>query len=52
MADMVGAREWLRQGVSIATHERIRDRLLAAGYTRAELSAPDDDAVVARLELL
>ncbi len=52
MADIVGAREWLRQGVAIATHERIRDRLLAAGYTRAELSAPDDDAVVARLESL
>ena len=52
MADIVGAREWLRQGVTIATHERIRVRLLAEGYTRAELSAPDDDAVVARLESL
>ena len=52
MAGIEGAREWLRQGVAIATHERIRDRLLGAGYTRVELSAPDDDAVVARLESL
>jgi uroporphyrinogen-III synthase len=52
MAGIVGARAWLRQGVAIATHERIRDRLLGAGYTRVELSAPDDDAVVARLESL
>jgi uroporphyrinogen-III synthase len=52
MAGIEGAREWLRRGVAIAAHERIRDRLLGAGYTRVELSAPDDDAVVARLESL
>jgi uroporphyrinogen-III synthase len=47
---MPGATGWLRTGVAVATHERIRSRLLAAGYTRAELSAPDDDALMARLE--
>lgn len=52
MADIDGARNWLRQGVAIATHERVRERLLGAGYTQVELSAPDDDAVVARLESL
>lgn len=52
MAGIEGARGWLRQGVAIATHERIRDRLLGAGYTHVELSAPDDDAVFARLESL
>jgi uroporphyrinogen-III synthase len=52
MADIDGARGWLRQGVAIATHERIRDRLLGAGYTRVELSSADDDVVVARLESL
>jgi uroporphyrinogen-III synthase len=52
MAGIAAAREWLRQGVAIATHERIRERLLGAGYTHVELSAPDDDAVIARLESL
>ena len=52
MADVEGARRWLRQGVAIATHDRIGERLLGAGYTHVELSAPDDDAVVARLESL
>lgn len=45
-----GAADWLRQGVVIATHDRIRSRLLAAGYMRVELSPSDDDALMARLE--
>lgn len=47
-----GARVWLRQGAAVATHERIRDRLLDAGYTRVELSSPADDDLIARLESL
>jgi len=46
-----GAPSWLRRGIAIATHERVAEKLLAAGYTRVELSAPDDDALMARLEL-
>lgn len=46
-----GAPAWLRRGVAVATHERVAEKLLAAGYTRVELSAPDDDALMARLEL-
>jgi len=45
-----GAARWLRTGTALATHERIRDRLLDAGYTRVEMTAADDEAVVARLE--
>ncbi len=45
-----GATAWLRRGVAVATHERVAEQLLAAGYTRVELSAPDDDALMARLE--
>jgi uroporphyrinogen-III synthase len=45
-----GAPAWLRRGVAVATHERVAEQLLAAGYTRVELSAPDDDALMARLE--
>jgi uroporphyrinogen-III synthase len=48
---LVGAAAWLRNGVAVATHERISSQLLAAGYTRVELSAPDDDSLMARLEL-
>jgi uroporphyrinogen-III synthase len=47
---IAGATGWLRKGIAVATHERIRAQLLAAGYTRVELSAPDDDAMMARLE--
>jgi len=46
-----GAPAWLRRGVAVATHERVAEKLLAAGYTRVELSAPNDDALMARLEL-
>jgi uroporphyrinogen-III synthase len=52
MATIKGACGWLRQGVVVATHERIRERLLGAGYRHVELSASDDDAIVARLESL
>ncbi|HQR55674.1 MAG TPA: uroporphyrinogen-III synthase [Burkholderiaceae bacterium] len=45
-----GAATWLRDGWALATHERIRERLLDAGYKRIELTAADDEAVVARLE--
>lgn len=45
-----GAAQWLRNGWALATHERIRERLLDAGYRRVEMTAADDEAVVARLE--
>lgn len=45
-----GATQWLRNGWALATHERIRERLLDAGYRRVEMTAADDEAVVARLE--
>lgn len=47
-----GAALWLRRGTAIATHPRIRERLLAAGYKRVELSASGDDALITRLESL
>jgi uroporphyrinogen-III synthase len=47
-----GASAWLRSGVAVASHDRIRERLLAAGYTQVELDAADDEAQIARLELL
>lgn len=46
------AASWLRRGVAVATHPRIRESLLAAGYRHVELSAPEDDALIARLESL
>jgi uroporphyrinogen-III synthase len=49
---VMGAAAWLRQGIAIAIHPRIRERLLAAGYKRVELSASDDDALITRLESL
>ncbi len=50
LAEQRGAAGWLRTGTALATHERIRDRLLAAGYKRVELTATDDEALIARLE--
>lgn len=47
-----GAAEWLRRGAAIATHPRIADRLLAAGYGRVVTSTADDEAVRAQLESL
>jgi uroporphyrinogen-III synthase len=50
LATQDGAASWLRTGTALATHERIRDRLLDAGYRRVELTAADDEALMARLE--
>ena len=50
LSAQVGAAQWLRNGRALATHERIRERLLDAGYKRVEMTAADDEAVVARLE--
>lgn len=47
-----GAAPWLRNGWALATHERIRERLLDAGYKRVEMTAADDEAVVGQLESL
>lgn len=52
LAATAGAARWLKAGIALATHERIRDRLLDAGYTRVESSAPDDEAILTRLESL
>lgn len=46
------ARDWLRAGTAIATHARIAEQLLAAGYSRVLTSAADDAAVLAQLESL
>jgi uroporphyrinogen-III synthase len=45
-----GADRWLRDGRALATHPRIRERLLDAGYRTVELSAADDEGLLARLE--
>jgi uroporphyrinogen-III synthase len=50
LSAQAGAAQWLRNGRALATHERIRERLLDAGYRRVEMTAADDEAVVARLE--
>jgi uroporphyrinogen-III synthase len=47
-----GVLSWLRSGLAVASHVRIREHLLASGYTRVELTTPDDEAQVARLESL
>lgn len=47
-----GATRWLREGTTLATHVRIRDRLLEVGYKHVELTVPGDEALIARLELL
>lgn len=52
LAATAGAANWLKAGIALATHERIRDRLLDVGYTHVELSASDDDAILTRLESL
>ncbi len=52
VAPVKGAARWLRHGTAIATHPRIRERLLAAGYKRVELSESGDDALITRLESL
>jgi len=52
VAAVPGARAWLRQGTAVATHPRIAEQLLAAGYNRVLSAAGDDAAVLARLESL
>jgi uroporphyrinogen-III synthase len=52
LSGVAGAVTWIKQGVALATHARIRDRLLDAGYGQVELTPADDDAIVARLESL
>jgi uroporphyrinogen-III synthase len=52
LSSVAGAVTWIKQGVALATHARIRDRLLDAGYRQVELTSADDDAIVARLESL
>lgn len=52
LSAVAGAVTWIKQGVALATHARIRDRLLDAGYRQVELTPADDDAIVARLESL
>lgn len=52
LSGAAGAVAWIKQGVALATHARIRDRLLDAGYRQVELTSADDDAIVARLESL
>ena len=47
---VAGAAQWLRSGLALATHPRIAEQLLAAGYTRVELAESDHDALFARLE--
>jgi len=47
-----GAAEWLRRGLAIATHPRVAQRLLAAGFANVEASAPEDSAVIGKLELI
>lgn len=47
-----GAARWLRAGTALATHPRVGERLLAAGYTRVIEADADDDALLARLESL
>ena len=44
-----GAATWLRQGRALASHPRIAAQLLAAGYTRVEVSTPDNESVLAQL---
>jgi uroporphyrinogen-III synthase len=45
-----GADRWLRAGSALATHPRIRERLLDAGYRTVELSVADDEGLLAQLE--
>lgn len=49
---VAGAAGWLRAGVALATHARIAERLLAAGYTRVQSVDGSDDALLAQLESL
>lgn len=46
------ARDWLRAGAAVATHARIAEQLLAAGYSRVLTSTGDDATLLAQLESL
>jgi len=46
---IAGAAQWLRRGRALATHPRIAEQLLAAGYTRVELAESGHEALVAQL---
>lgn len=50
VASTQGADRWLRDGIALATHPRIREQLLDAGYRTVELSAADDEGLLAQLE--
>ncbi len=52
LSGAAGAVAWIKQGVALAAHARIRDRLLDVGYRQVVLTPSDDDAIVARLESL
>lgn len=45
-----GATDWLKQGIALATHPRIAQRLRSAGFARVETSGADDLAVIGTLE--
>ena len=45
-----GATAWLKQGIALATHPRIAQRLHSAGFARIETSSADDWAVIGTLE--
>jgi uroporphyrinogen-III synthase len=47
---VAGAAEWLQRGTAIATHPRVAQRLQAAGFATVETCAPDDLAVIGKLE--
>jgi uroporphyrinogen-III synthase len=44
------AAEWLQRGLAIATHPRVAQRLQAAGFTNVESCAPEDSALIGKLE--
>ena len=46
---LAGAAQWLRRGRALATHPRIAEQLLAAGYTRVELAESGHEALLAQL---
>ncbi|HET9025804.1 MAG TPA: uroporphyrinogen-III synthase [Burkholderiaceae bacterium] len=45
-----GGDEWLKGGTAIATHPRVAQRLQVAGFRSIATSAPDDLAVIDKLE--
>jgi uroporphyrinogen-III synthase len=45
-----GADGWLRQGIAIATHPRVAQRLHSAGFHHVETCEADDEAIVRKLK--